>query len=144
MPLETSQERLIPAARQAVAAYATDPANEPDWIGGVKRARALTDGPVGVGTRVERTAGFLGRSFDYVLEVTEHDPGRRLVMESVAGPFPMTVRYEFADAGDATLARISVAGEPGRLYRLTGPLMTLAVRRNLGKDLARLEQRVTS
>jgi hypothetical protein len=104
----------------------------------------LTDGPIGVGTRVERAAGFLGRSFEYVLEVTEFEPGRRIIMRSIEAPFPMTVRYEFEDHGGETTARVGVSGDPGRMYSLTGPLMAAAVRRNLGRDLRRLEERVTA
>jgi len=143
--MEVTRERSIAAPREAVAAYATDPSNDPDWIGGIKRVRVLTDGPIAIGTRVERTAGFMGRSFDYVLEIAELDPACRIEMRSVSGPFPMDVTYEFEDAApEGTLARIKVAGEPGRLYRLTGPLMSAAVGRNLGKDLRELERRVAS
>ena len=137
-----SREYRIAVPREAVAAYAMDPLNDPDWIGGIKRVRVLTDGPIGVGTRVERTAGFMGRTFDYVLEVAALDPGRRVEMKSVSGPFPMDVTYEFEDRGGDTLARISVAGDPGRLYRVTGPLMAAAVGRNLAKDLRALERRL--
>lgn len=140
--MEVSRERVIPRPRDVVSAYATDPSNDPDWIGGIKRVRVLTDGEIGVGTQVERTAGFMGRRFDYVLEIASLDPARRIEMKSVRGPFPMDVTYAFEDHGDDTLARITVAGDPGRFYRLTGPLMSRAVGRNLDRDLAELERRV--
>jgi hypothetical protein len=142
MAIEVTRERRIPAPRDAVAAYATDPAHDPDWIGGITRVRVLTEGPFGVGTRLERTAGFLGRSFDYTLEVGEHDPGRLVAMRSVAGPFPMAVRYEFEDAAGGTLVRIRVSGEAGRYYRIAEPLVAAGVRRNLGRDLRRLGERM--
>ena len=46
----------------AVAAYMTDPANDPRWIGGLREAELLGEPPVGVGSRVRRVAYFLGRS----------------------------------------------------------------------------------
>ena len=47
-----TRERYVPAPRQAVAAFATDPANDPDWMGRIKRVRVLTDGPlVALGVR---------------------------------------------------------------------------------------------
>jgi len=142
--LDVVAEREIPAPRDRVAAFASDPANDTAWIGGIKRVKVLTEGEIGVGTRVERTASFMGRSFDYVLEVEDYEPGRRLAMRSVKAPFPMTVAYEFEDAGERTLARVRVGGNPGRVYSIAGPLMDAAVRRNLAADLKRLAGLVTS
>ena len=141
--MEVSRERVIAKPREAVAGYAMDPENDPEWIGGIKRVRVLTDGPFAVGTQVERTAGFMGRSFDYVLEVAALEPERRIDMRSVRGPFPMDVTYEFDDDAAGTRARITVAGDPGRFYRVAGPLMSAAVGRNLAKDLRELEKRVS-
>ena len=123
-----------------MAGFVTDPANDPVWIGGISRADKLTDGPVGEGTRVERTASFMGRSFDYTLEVVEFRQGERLAMKSVAGPFPMDVAYDFEDAPGGTLVRINVSGEAGRFYRLAGPLLAKGVSRNLRRDLRQLAE----
>lgn len=127
-----------------MAAYVGDPANDTEWIGGISRAEKLTDGPVREGTRVERTASFIGRSFDYTLEVVEQLPGERLAMKSVAGPFPMDVAYELEDADEGTLMRIRVSGEAGRFYRIAGPLLARGVRRNLRRDLQRLADVLTT
>jgi carbon monoxide dehydrogenase subunit G len=142
VPQDVAVERRISAPRERVAALATDPSNDTTWIGGIKRVKVLTEGEIAVGTQVERTASFMGRSFDYVLEIEDLRPGRRVAMRSLKAPFPMTVVYEFEDAEDGTLARIRVDGEPGRLYAVAGPLMDAAVRRNLRRDLERLEQLV--
>ena len=127
------------AARDRIATYAMDPANDPVWIGGIREANWVTEPPLRVGTRVERIASFLGRRIEYVLEVAELGPGARLRMVSVKSPFPMTVTYEFQDAGaSATLAKIRVEGEPGGFYGLASPLMARAVRRSISGDLRRL------
>src|SRR5207302_10003752 len=103
-------------------------------------ARALADGQVGPGMRVERIASFLGRRIEYVNEVTELEPGKRLVMRSVKAPFPMEVTYEFEDAGQGTRMRIRNRGDTGGLYRLAGPMLAAAVRRGVGRDLAALKK----
>ena len=64
-------------------------------------------------------------------------------MRSIKSPFPMRVTYEFEAANGDTLARIRVAGEPGRMYRVSGPFMRAMVRRNLRRDLRNLERELT-
>jgi hypothetical protein len=123
-----------------VAAFATDPANDTGWILALSSARALTDGPVAPGTRVERIASFLGRRIEYVNEVTAFEPGRRLAMRSVKAPFPMEVVYEFEDDDNGTLMRIHTRGDASGFYRLAGPLLAAAVRRGVERDLAALKR----
>jgi uncharacterized membrane protein len=131
--------------RAEVAAYMTDPANDPAWIGGVREVRVQTPPPLHAGSRVARVAGFLGRRVEYVNEVVELDPGRVLDMRSVKAPFPMRVTYSFEDAphapdggGAGTVVRNRVRGEPGGFFALFGPLLAPLVRRSVQRDLERL------
>ena len=142
MSTDVCAERSIGRPSGEVAAHAMDPANDLTWIGGLREAEVLTDGPVGPGTRVRRVAGFLGRKIEYVNEIVEHDPPRRLVMRSVKAPFPMTVTYEFesADGGAATRASVRVQGDAGGFYRLAAPLLSAQVRRSVAADLRRLKE----
>ena len=98
-----------------------------------------TDGGFGLGARVTRTAYFLRKRIDYVLEVVAHDPPELLDMKSVAGPMPMHVTYRFEPHPDGTLASIRVRGDASVYYKLAGPLMGPMVGRNLSKDLRDLE-----
>jgi uncharacterized protein YndB with AHSA1/START domain len=138
MSVDVTVETRIARPRPDVAAFAMDPANDARWIGALTSVRKLTDGPVGPGTQVERVASFLGRRIEYVNEVTELEPGRRLAMRSVRAPFPMTVTYEFDDAPEGTLARIRAGGETGRFYALAGPLLSTMVKRGIRRDLSNL------
>jgi uncharacterized membrane protein len=136
---DVTVERVIARPRADVAAYMTDWRNDPTWIGALRDVRLVTDGPLAVGSQVERVAGFLGRRIEYVNEVAELDPGSRLVMRSVRAPFPMTVTYEFEDAaGGATRVRIRAQGDASGFYRLAGPLLSRAVERGIRGDLDRL------
>jgi len=135
----------IDRPRGEVAAYMTDPANDPAWIGGVREVRMETPPPLRAGSRVARVAAFLGRRVEYVNEITELDPDRVLDMRSVKAPFPMRVTYSFedadadgADGGAATIVRNRVQGDPGGFFALFGPLLAPMVRRSVQKDLERL------
>ena len=125
--------------REQVAAYLRDPGNDPSWIGGLRSARLVTDPPVGVGSRVERVASFLGRRIEYVNEITELT-GTRLAMRSVRSPFPMRVAYGFEDAGQATEVSVRVEGDASRAYRLADPIMATLVRRSVRRDLRTLKR----
>jgi uncharacterized membrane protein len=140
MPIDVTASATIGRPREQVAAYLRDPANDRSWIGGLRSARLLTPGPVAVGSRVERVASFLGRRVEYVNEITELTADR-LVMRSVRSPFPMRVTYGHRDAGDGiTEVSVRVEGDAGRFYALVGPLLGVAVRRSIARDLRRLQQ----
>jgi hypothetical protein len=133
-------EQRIDRPREAVADYVVDWRNDAAWIRALSESELVTDPPLRVGTRVRRVAGFLGKRIEYVNEVVEYEPGRRLVMRSVQAPFPMTVAYELEDAGAGTLMRIRADGDASGFYRLAGPLLSRAVRRSIAGDLERLRE----
>jgi hypothetical protein len=135
-------EARIDRAREDVARYVSDWHNDPEWIGAVSEARLVTEPPFGVGSQVERVATFLGRRIEYVNEVLEYVPERRVAMRSVKGPFPMAVVYEFDDAGGATIVRIRARGDASRFYRLAGPVLSRIVKRSIAGDLGRLKSRL--
>jgi uncharacterized membrane protein len=119
--------------------YISDPTNDPVWISGITSAQLLTDLPVGRGTRVKRVAKFLGRTINYVLEISDYQSGALISMRSVQVPFPMEVDYRLRPAGDATESEIRVGGGTGGFYRLATPLMEAQVRRSLKKDAASIK-----
>ncbi len=144
MPIDVRAERVIARPRPEVARYAMDWRNDPDWIGGISSARLITSEPLEVGSRVARVAGFLGRRIDYVLEVSELEPDARMVMRSVKAPFPMVVRYEFADAGaGSTRVAIHIGGDASGFYKLAAPLMARQVKGSISGDLERLDRLLT-
>ncbi len=144
MAVNVQVETVINRSRSDVAGFAMNADNDPVWIGGITQSRTLTEQPMGKGTQVERVAKFLGRRIEYVNEGDIYDPEKELLMHSVKGPFPMTVRYQFEDAADGTLARIQVSGDAGGFYRLVGPVLAQAVKRSVRGDLRRLKRLLES
>ncbi|MGZ6708815.1 MAG: SRPBCC family protein [Solirubrobacteraceae bacterium] len=131
-------EQHIARPREAVAHFVMNPANDRDWIGALTEVRVLTDGEVGPGTQVERVASFLGRRLRYVTVIAEYRPGHGLAMHSVQAPFPLDVEYDFVGEPGGTRARVRATGDPGRYYRLAGPLLGLMVKAGIRRDLRRL------
>ena len=143
MEIDVQAELLIARPRAEVAAFMFDPANDAAWIGGVREARALTDGPLQQGSRVERVASFLGRRFSYTTEVLAYEPERMVEMRATQ-PFEIQVRYELTDQDGGTLVRIRAAGGGTGFFKLAAPLLGAMVRRNIVGDLQRLRARLTA
>ena len=145
MAINVSAELLINTSKAEVAAYATNPDHDPVWISGIVEAKMLTDPPLAQGSQVERVASFLGKRIQYILEVVDWEPGSRMGMHSIKGPFPMDVIYEFEEAPSemvelGTLARIRVQGEASGFFKLASPVLAQAVKRSIGKDLKNLKK----
>ncbi len=138
--MDVQVDTEIARPREAVAGYLFDWRNDTAWIGGISEARRVDGGDFGVGSRVARVAHFLGKRIEYVNEVVELEPGRRLVMRSVQGPFPMRVTYDVEDADGRTRVRLRNEGDASRVYRFAGPLIARAVRRVTQRDLERLKR----
>ena len=144
MTIDVIENININRVRKDVAKYAMNPDNDPIWIGGISEAKLVTKPPIGKGAVVERVAHFLGKRIDYTLEVTEYEPDKLMVMQSIKSPFPMTVTYQFEDTNDGSMAQIRIQGGSDGFYKLAGPLMARQVRQNLKGDLKALKKLIES
>jgi hypothetical protein len=90
-------------------------------------------------------AQFLGRRLLYTYEVAELEHGRRLVMRTADGPFPMETTYTWEPVGDSsTRMTLRNRGTPSGFSRLTAPMLERAMRRATNKDLSRLKRLLES
>jgi uncharacterized membrane protein len=130
----------IKRSRDVVSAFAADPANAPAWYKNIAAIEWQTPPPAVVGSRIQFRARFLGRTLEYTYEVRELQPGRRFVMATAEGPFPMETTYTWEDAPDgATKMSIRNRGEPSGFAAVTAPVMTRAMQKANEADLRRLK-----
>jgi uncharacterized protein YndB with AHSA1/START domain len=121
--------------------YVANPENLPEWSGIVLEVhkedpqRELREGE-----RFTTVAKFLGRRFETPMEVTAHEPPRRHSDRSTGGPFEQeyTFLLEEAAGGGTRLTQVG-EGEPGGFFRLVGPLLEMAGRRQFRADLGNLK-----
>jgi uncharacterized protein YndB with AHSA1/START domain len=138
--LDVLTEVVIARPRAEVAAFAANPENAPAWYVNIRLAEWKSEPPLGIGSKVAFVAHFLGRRLAYTYEVTEFSPHERLVMRTVAGPFPMETTYiwESTEQG-STRMTLRNRGSPTGFSRLFAPFMASAMRRANRNDLARLK-----
>jgi uncharacterized membrane protein len=137
MSIDVLAEVQVRRPRDQVAAYMSDPANDREWIGGLREARLVGERPLREGSRVARVSSFMGRRVEYLNEITTLEPESVLEMRSVKAPFPMHITYTFEDRDGGTMVRNHVRGGGG-FFSLGSPLFAPLVRRNVQKDLERM------
>ena len=138
-------ETVIHRPCAEVAAYAGNPTNAPEWYANIASVDWRTPPPVGVGSRLAFVASFLGRRLAYTYEVAEFEVGRRLVMRTADGPFPMETTYTWEPLGeDATRMTLRNRGRPSGFTGVASRVMVAAMKRANRKDLAALRSRLES
>jgi carbon monoxide dehydrogenase subunit G len=119
--------------------FVHDIANDRLWQTTLIESEQLTDGPMGVGTRVREVRHFLGLKIELAWEVTEYEPTRKSAIKGISGPVPLSggYRLEPVDAG----TRFTVSGELDAhgLFRLAEPVFARMTRRELDANLGHLK-----
>ena len=100
-----------------------DFANAEVWDPGVEESRAITEGPVRVGSRYELTVVFNGRRLPMTYEVTAFDPPRRVELVGTGSTVDARddIRFEATDEGTRIryMADLRLKG----VLRLAEPLL---------------------
>ena len=137
MRLEHSIEIRCPPEK--VFAFLANPENLPQWQSGLIEVRRLSARP-GVGARHVEVRSLLGRSIEQTMEMTAHEPPRRLDLVVVDGPMRLAVSHTLEATSQGT--RLDLVGE-GRLsgpFRLMERLIVPLVKAQGAHDLARLKE----
>ncbi len=93
-------------------------------------------GPLHDGATFADVGKFLGRRIETTFHVTVDTP-HRLVYRSTGGLVPHD--WTFESLGSGTRMTLAVEGEPGGFFRLAGPLLERALKRQVRADMQRLK-----
>lgn len=110
---------LIQRPKNAVSEYAADPESAPEWYVNIKSAEWRTPKPLRKGSRIAFKADFLGKQLAYEYEITDFEPGARLVMKTADGPFPMETAYAW-ESVDANSTRMTLRNRGNQRASLNG------------------------
>jgi uncharacterized protein YndB with AHSA1/START domain len=122
---------------EEVFAVMSDLSNNPKWISAVGETTKTSDGPIGVGTTWHSVGKFLGRRMESDTTYTQFEPNRAFSFEATT-PFPMTVAFTFEPEPGGTRVEQVVDAEPGGFFKLAGPLLVTAAKRQFQSDLDNL------
>ncbi|MDQ0062162.1 SRPBCC family protein [Paenibacillus harenae] len=133
-------EITINRPRDQVAEYAANPDNAPEWYVNINSAEWQTPKRIEVGSKVAFKAAFLGRELSYVYQIAEYTPGKKLVMRTADGPFPMETTYTWESlSGHSTRMTLRNKGNPSGFSILFTPFMSLMMKRANKKDLNKIK-----
>lgn len=146
--MKVEESIIIDRSPEAVFAFLSVRKNDPVWMASVVESEWLeTDqdlgAPIGIGRRGRMVMKGMGRRLEYIDEVTDYQPGRRIAHRTVEGPLHLMTACLTESIGDG--CRATVVGETdnfigGRLGKLANPIVGRIVRRGFRTDLARLKQ----
>lgn len=117
-----------------VFAMMSDASHNPEWLSGVTEMTKTSNGPIGVGTTWHGVGKFLGRRMEADTSYTEFEPNHKYAFKSTT-PFPMTVAFSFEPVAGGTRVDQVVDAEPGGFFKLAGPLLVTAAKRQFKNDL---------
>ena len=122
---------------EEVFAYATDPANVPEWQSSA--LEASVDGPLQAGASGKEVRKFLGRRMESTIRIDAYEPPRRFAIQVTSGPVPFHVEQTVEPEGTGSRVSAVIEGEPGGFFKLAEPLVERAVRREIEGNFATLK-----
>ncbi len=125
---------------EEVFAYVTDPANDAKWQDGVIESRLVSDGPMGVGSKIRDVRKLLGRQIESELEVTEYIPNKLFSLKVASGPLPFEMRQTFHPSGEGTRIDLVAEGEPAGVFKLASGAFKKQLESQLAADSKRLKK----
>lgn len=142
MVIRVSVEMRVRRPAAEVFAYLEDAENNPRWIPNMRSCRWTTPPPIRAGSRYEQVSRFLGRDIHTSFEVTRHQPGRLITIESREGSsFPIKVTRSVEPWGEsACQVREDVEGDTTGFYSIAEPLLRPMVVRSIRRDYRSLRR----
>jgi carbon monoxide dehydrogenase subunit G len=129
---------------EVVFAYLSQPENASAWDSSIVAAEQIGSGPLTTGTRWRGASKIMGRTFDWVTEVTDVSAPSEMTSRSVEGKLTFTVRYGLRPDGaggtDLTYRVEAESGLGGVFGRFGDPLVQRAQGKTVRANLARLAE----
>ena len=125
--------------RDHVFEFVSDGERLPAWMAGVKRARRTSGGEPGVGTSYRIVGRALGRRVESRYELTSYEPSHTFSARMESRFFRLEQTYRFEEADGVTKVTLSGRAVPLGRFRLLGPVLFVAVQRQVRNDHRKLK-----
>ncbi|MFC1932297.1 SRPBCC family protein [Chloroflexota bacterium] len=130
---------IIKRPVEEVFSFVNDPTNETLWSSGLVESSQISDGPIGVGTKMREVNRILGKRIENTYEITEYEPNRRYSCKSISGPFPWQGSFTFESVEGGTKVTMSSGFEVGSFFKLAEPLVIRMAKRQFQADFNNLK-----
>ena len=137
--LRVNHSVVIDRPLQEVFSYLTAPEKTPEWQDAVIESTVITEGPIGLDTKVRVSRRFMGESITLILDTTEFVPNERFSFKTQSGPVPLEGIVEVEQNGPATKVTFTVSGDPGGLFSLAAPFIKQVVHSETVENANRLK-----
>jgi uncharacterized membrane protein len=119
-----------------------DAEKNPKWLPAMSSCTWITPPPISVGSRYEQVARYLGKEIRTTFEVTAHEPGHSITIQSRQGSsFPLTVTRQVEPLDDnGCLVTETVDSDPSGFYRIASPILHAMVQRSIRRSYRRLRE----
>jgi Polyketide cyclase / dehydrase and lipid transport len=147
--MKIEESVIIHRRPEDVFAFLEIRSNDAAWMASVVESEWLDPtaadlaAPIGVGRRGRMVMKLPGRQAEFIDEVTEYEPGKRIAHRTVKGPIPLNTACICEPAGHGCLTTVIGATErlPGGLFgRFAAPVVARVIRRGFKADLDRLKK----
>jgi uncharacterized protein YndB with AHSA1/START domain len=130
---------------EAVFPYLVEAEKRLRWMGALKEAEQVTDGPPGLGTRFRDLFEDHGQRFEIDAEIVEWEPSERLTTRLRSKAFASTGRQRLERLDGRTRLTTTIETDyKSRMARLMAGVITRHAQTQLEEDLARLKALVES
>jgi hypothetical protein len=127
---------------QDVFAFVSDYEHDPRWRSEVVEMTYQNPGPIGMGRLALEKSKVFGRRLETLTEVTEYEPGMKIVSRSISGPTPViSYRWVTPDGtGTRFTYRLEVDLSKVWFFRLLRPVLMPLYKKTVGTYLMQLKQ----
>lgn len=119
---------------QEVFDFVADPANDRKWRDSAVSAEWLSEGPIGVGSKLKSVDKMMGRKIESTSEVTAYDPPHKLGQEKLGGPVPFEFTIVLEPDGSGTKLTMAGQAEVGGFFKLAEGLVGKQFEKQLDTD----------
>jgi uncharacterized protein YndB with AHSA1/START domain len=137
--IELSSSIVINRPVEEVFSYVTDAKNLSNWMSELVKADQASNGPMGLGTKINAVANVLGRQAESIQEVSKYELNRVFAIKSASGPVENEDEFTFEpDAGGTKVTR-TTKGEIAGFFKMAEPLVVRMLSRQLKTNFANLK-----
>lgn len=116
--------KFISRPPQVVFDFLTNPANAVQFESGMVSSKYISEGPVGVGSKLQNIGRMMGREIVATAEITQWNPPNVYSFKATNGPAKLEANYKFEVKDGGTLLIQSIQVELGGFFGMAEGLAT--------------------